>query len=74
MPAWVIVALGELVIVWALRRRHHQTMCGIVQMDRYEARRFARRLYRQRLVFWGVLLSALVVCFALWLAWRYPAR
>lgn len=66
----LVAALVAAFVCLVLRRRYKLFQVRMLQTDRFEARRVARRLYLQRSVFVGASLVLALVLFALWLASR----
>lgn len=68
--ALLVAALVAALVCLVLRRRYKLFQVRMLQTDRFEARRVARRLYLQRSVFVGASIVLALALFALWLASR----
>lgn len=67
---FIVAALVAALMCLVLRRRYKLFQVRLLQTDRFEARKVARRLYLQRSVFVGASLVLALAYFALWLASR----
>ena len=68
--ALFVAALVAALMCLVLRRRYRLFQVRLLQTNRFEARRVAKRLYLQRSVFVGASLILALAFFALWLASR----
>lgn len=66
----LVAALVAALMCLVLRRRYRLFQVRLLQTDRFEARKVARRLYLQRSVFVGASIVLALAWFALWLASR----